>query len=179
MKKFKFSYKDILYKSKRLTVLALILVLSGGMILTSGMDKNDDIPIHDGEVLVDSLSVSEEENIDTDESFETIRAKLELDRNKLISTLDQTINSSDNQAEIENASKEKERILDYMETELAIESIIESKGLPDSLALITEKSISITVDLQELDTNTVAKICDIAMRETGKSADKIIIQSKY
>ncbi len=179
MKKFKFSYKDILYKSKRLTVLALILVLSGGMILTSNMDKNDDIPIHDGEVLVDSLSVSEEENIDTDESFETIRAKLELDRNKLISTLDQTINSSDNQAEIENASKEKERILDYMETELAIESIIESKGLPDSLALITEKSISITVDLQELDTNTVAKICDIAMRETGKSADKIIIQSKY
>ena len=178
LKKIKFSYKDILYKSKRLTVLALILVLSGGMIITSNMEGNDDIPIHDGEVLVDSLSVKEEENIQ-EENFEAIRAKLELDRNKLISTLDQTINSSDNEAEKDNASKEKERILDYMETELAIENIIESKGLPDSLVLITEKSISITVDLQELDINTVAKICDIAMRETGKSADKIIIQSKY
>ena len=178
MKKIKFSYKDILYKSKRLTVLALILVLSGGMIITSNMEGNDDIPIHDGEVLVDSLAVKEEENIQ-EENFEAIRAKLELDRNKLISTLDQTINSSDNEAEKDNASKEKERILDYMETELAIERIIESKGLPDALVLITEKSISITVDLQELDTNTVAKICDIAMRETGKSADKIIIQSKY
>ena len=66
-----------------------------------------------------------------------------------------------------------------IETELAIESIIESKGLPDSFVLITESSISVTVDQQELDTNTVAKICDIVMRETGKSADKIVIQSKY
>ena len=51
--------------------------------------------------------------------------------------------------------------------------------LPDSFVLITESSISVTVDQQELDTNTVAKICDIVMRETGKSADKIVIQSKY
>ena len=78
-----------------------------------------------------------------------------------------------------NASEQKQRIMDYMETELAIESIIESKGLPDSFVLITESSISVTVDQQELDTNTVAKICDIVMRETGKSADKIVIQSKY
>ncbi|MFR2965459.1 MAG: SpoIIIAH-like family protein [Anaerovoracaceae bacterium] len=66
-----------------------------------------------------------------------------------------------------------------METELAIESIIEQKNLPDSFVLITESSISVTVDQQDLDTSTVAKICDIVMRETGESADKIIIQSKY
>ena len=78
-----------------------------------------------------------------------------------------------------SASSEKKRIITYMEKELAIESIIKSKGLPDSFVLITESSISVTVDKQELDTNTVAKICDIVMRETGKPADKIIIQSKY
>ena len=75
--------------------------------------------------------------------------------------------------------KEKDRILNYMETELAIESIIKSKGLPASLVIITEQTISVTVDKQELDTSTVAKICDIVMRETGKPAEKIIIQSKY
>lgn len=179
LKKFKFSYKDILYKSKRLTVCALALVLTGGIIVTSSFDKNNDIPVHDGEVLVDSLAVSETNPEDLKGDFQSLRAEFELERNKLISTLDSTINNSENEDEKKNASEEKKRIMNYMEKELAIESIIKSKGLPDSFVLITESSISVTVDKQELDTNTVAKICDIVMRETGKSADKIIIQSKY
>ena len=179
LKKLKFSYKDIIYKSKRLTVCALALVLTGGIVITSSLDKNSEIPVHDGEVLVDSLNVSDKDTEELKGDFQSMRAEFELERNKLISTLDTTINNSDNENEKSNASKEKERIMDYMEKELAIESIIASKGLPESFVLITESSISITVDKQELDTNTVAKICDIAMRETGKPADKIIIQSKY
>ena len=184
MKK-KFSYKDILYKSKRMAVLGLVVVFGTGLILTSGMDKDSEVPVHDGEVLVDSLAVeekTEDANANTEEnegSFEEMRAQMELERNKLIATLDSTINNSSNDNEKKNASDEKQRIMDYMETELAIESIIASKNLPDSFVLITESSISVTVDKQELDTNTVAKICDIVMRETGKPADKIIIQSKY
>ena len=50
MKK-KFSYKDILYKSKRLTALALIVVFGTGLMVTAGM--HDEIPVHDGDVLVD------------------------------------------------------------------------------------------------------------------------------
>ena len=60
-----------------------------------------------------------------------------------------------------------------------MESLIKSKNLPSSYVVITEGGVSVTVDKQELDTNTVAKICDIVMRETGRSADKIVIQSKY
>lgn len=179
MKK-KFSYKDILYKGKRLAVLGLVVVFGTGIIVTSGLDKKEEIPAHDGEVLVDSLAVNEEEKAETvSGDFDQMRAQMELERNKLISTLDSTINNSKNDNEKKNASEEKQRIMNYMETELAIESIIEQKNLPDSFVLITESSISVTVDQQELDTNTVAKICDIVMRETGKSADKIIIQSKY
>lgn len=179
MKK-KFSYKDILYKSKRVAVLGLVVLFGTGIIVTSGLDKKEEIPAHDGEVLVDSLAVSEEEKTEpVTGDFDAMRAQMELERNKLISTLDSTINNSNNDNEKKNASAEKQRILDYMETELAIESIIAQKNLPDSFVLITESSINVTVDKQELDTNTVAKICDIVMRETGKSADKIIIQSKY
>lgn len=179
MKK-KFSYKDILYKSKRLTVLGLVVVLGAGIVVTSGLDKKSEIPAHDGEVLVDSLAVEKENSTKpVSGDFDEMRAQMELERNKLISTLDSTINNSNNDNEKKNASDEKKRIMEYMETELAIESIIKQKNLPDSFVLITESSISVTVDQQELDTNTVAKICDIVMRETGKSADKIIIQSKY
>ena len=159
--KKKFSYKDILYKGKRLGALCLILVFGAGLVVTSQM--GNDIPVHDGDVLVDSLAVSE--NAPKEGTFEEMRAALDLERNKLLSSLD--------------SEQEKKRITGYMEKELAVESLIKSKNLPSSYVVITEGSVSVTVDKQELDTNTVAKICDIVMRETGRTADKIVIQSKY
>ena len=178
--KKKFSYKDIIYKSKSLTVLALILIFGTGVIVTASMENKNDIPIHDGDVLVDFLAVDEEKKVQSEtDDFEQLRAQNELERNKIIATLDTTINNSTNEAEKKNASEEKRRIIGYMEDEYSIESIIASKNLPESMVIITQNSISVTVDKQELDTNTVAKICDIVMRETGKPADKIVIQSKY
>ena len=178
-KKKKFSYRDILFKGKRVTALALVVMFGAGLAVTAG--STPEIPVHDGEVLVDSLSVSEESEKDAAGvgTFEERRAELELERNKLVATLDSTISSSKNETETANASAEKDRILQTMETELAIESLIASKNLPASFVLITESSVNVTVDKQELDTNTVAKICDIVMRETGRSADKIVIQSLY
>ena len=159
--KKKFSYKDILYKGKRLGALCLILVFGAGLVVTSQM--GNDIPVHDGDVLVDSLAVTED--APKEGTFEEMRAALDIERNKLLSSLD--------------SEQEKKRITGYMEKELAVESLIKSKSLPSSYVVITEGSVSVTVDKQELDTNTVAKICDIVMRETGRTADKIVIQSKY
>lgn len=191
MKK-KFSYKDIIFKGKRLAALCLIVAFGAGLAITSSMTS--DIPVHDGDVLVDSLAVAEKDSGgdmgDTgdadgaakdgeESSFEEMRAALTLERNKLIATLDSTINNSENEAEKANASKSKDKINGYMEKELAIESLLKAKNLPESFVIITDSSVGITVDKQELDTNTVAKICDIAMRETGRTADKIVIQSKY
>ena len=159
--KKKLSYKDILYKGRRLGALCLILVFGAGLVVTSSM--NGEIPVHDGDVLVDSLAVKD---VDKPEgTFEEMRAALELERNKLLSSLD--------------SDQEKKRITGYMEKELSIESLIKSKNLPASYVVMTEAGVNVTVDKQDLDTNTVAKICDIVMRETGHSADKIVIQSKY
>lgn len=159
--KKKFSYKDILYKGKRLGALCLILVFGAGLLVTSQM--GNEIPVHDGDVLVDSLAVSED--ADKEGTFEEMRAALDLERNKLLSSMD--------------SEQEKKRIIGYMEKELSVESLIKSKNLPSSYVVITESCVTVTVDKQELDTNTVAKICDIVMRETGRTADKIVIQSKY
>ena len=108
MKK-KFSYKDILYKSKRLTALALIVVFGTGLLVTAGMQ--DEIPVHDGDVLVDSRTATEE-NLPQEGTFAEMRASLDLDRSKLLASLDSTINSSENENEKKNASAEKTRIMD-------------------------------------------------------------------
>ena len=155
--KKKFSYKDILYKGKRLGALCLILVFGAGLVVTSQM--GNDIPVHDGDVLVDSLAVTED--APKEGTFEEMRAALDIERNKLLSSLD--------------SEQEKKRITGYMEKELAVESLIKSKNLPLSYVVITEGSVSVTVDKQELDTNTVAKICDIVMRETSEPAENIKI----
>ena len=173
-----FSYKDILYKSRKVASLALIVVFGAGLMLTSAWES--EIPVHDGDVLVDSLNISEADETGSEEgTFEDRRASLDLERNKMISALDSTISHSSNEAEKKNAASEKDRIMTAMETEIAIESLIETKNLPESFVMITENSVNVTVDKQDLDTNTVAKICDIVMRETGRSADRIIIQSMY
>ena len=59
--KRKFSYKDILYKSKRLAVIGAGGSYGTGLIVTSAVEKKNEVPVHDGEVLVDSLAVSEAE----------------------------------------------------------------------------------------------------------------------
>ena len=46
--KKKFSYKDILYKSRRVAVLGLVLVFGAGIIVTSQLDKNEELPYFNG-----------------------------------------------------------------------------------------------------------------------------------
>ena len=51
-KKFKFSIKDFLNKKENLAIMAVAFVFCAGLIVTNM--KSGDIPLHDGDVLVDS-----------------------------------------------------------------------------------------------------------------------------
>ena len=44
---------------------------------------------------------------------------------------------------------------------------------------MSDNAVNVTVNKQELTKSDVAKICDIIMRETGREASEIVIQSKY
>ena len=66
-----------------------------------------------------------------------------------------------------------------MEQEVAAENKIKAKNLPDCLVIISDSTVTVTVDEQNLKQNMVAKICNIVMEETQRTADKIVIQSSY
>lgn len=196
-KRIKFDLKGFLNKKENMALIAMAVILCAGVAVTNV--KANNIPLHDGDVLVDSQNVAQADETDettdatadeeTTGSSETVagvnasleeqRAKLDLQRNDLIAGYEDTIKNSTNEAEQKSAVAKKEKLTGYMEQEIAIEGIITSKNLPTSLVIITDNTVTVTVDEQDLKQDVVAKICNIVMEETGRTADKIIIQSAY
>lgn len=187
-KKFRPDIKGFLNKKENVAIIAVAVIFCAGLAVTSV--KNSQIPLHDGDVLVDSRNVAAAETGEEQQdaaagaeaegsSFEEKRAALQLQRNELISGYDETIKNSASEAEKKNAVASKEKLSGYMEDEVAIEGILRTKNLPECLVIITDSTVTVTVDEQDLKQNTVAKICNIVMEETGRTADKIIIQSSY
>lgn len=211
-KKVKLDWKGFLNKRENVAITAVALVFCVGVAITNA--KSGDIPLHDGDVLVDSRNVAQAEYApqeteedapakpdDTDtaaenagetegtekgaeaddakDSFAEKRAALELERNDLIAQYDDIIKNSTNEAEKKNAVAQKKKLSGYMEQEIAVQGKILAKDLPQSFVIIAESAVTVTVDEQDLQQNTVAKICHIVMAETKRSAEDIIIQSRY
>ena len=126
--------------------------------------------------LVSSDEVSGEEN--TDEYFREARATLSDDRNEMLTMLNDTIESSTEGSEKSSAQSQKEKMLNYMETEKTLESMIRTKGYTDAFVLITDQSVTATVQAESLTNQDAAKILDLIMRETGRNAEDIVIQAK-
>ena len=137
---------------------------------------DSDQPVSGDGQIVTSDNVAELENADT--YFGEVRASVTMDRNEIISMLTEVINELPDGTEKNNATQQKLKIIDYMNKENEIESLIENKGFSEALVIITDTSVNISVKKQELSQADVAKIMDIAMRETGRTAEEIVIQSK-
>lgn len=185
---------------KKCTALAALLLCIGAYAVTGSMTSQqtagNDIPLHDGDVLVDSLNVKDakgqaEGTLDesslvtsddvaelenTDTYFQELRATLDMDRNKIISMLTEAENSASTAAEKKDATEEKMQLLGYMEQEKTIETLIKNKGLPETFVVITDSGVNITVNTENLDQPTVTKICEIVMRQTDRKASEIVVQ---
>ena len=127
--------------------------------------------------IVTSDSLEDLSNVDT--YFQEVRATIDMDRNQVISMLTDVISEAEDGPEKNNATQQKLKIIDYMNKEKVIENLIRNKGFSDALVLMTDSSVNVTVNKQEITQSDVAKICDIVIRETGRNANQIVIQSKF
>jgi stage III sporulation protein AH len=128
-------------------------------------------------VVITSDDVSELANVTT--YFDEIRATIDMDRNEIISMLTDVIAETKEGPEKNNATQQKLQIIEYMNAEKVMENLIENKGFTDALVIMTDTSVNVTVNKQELTQSDVAKIMDIVIRETNRTASQIVIQSKY
>ena len=196
-------YRDFLGKNKKLVAGLAALMMCCGAFLASGKllpDKaaDSDLPLHDGDVLVDSLHVTDEKGSDQksgkdqeaklvasddvaqmenkDSYFQELRASLDMDRNKIVAMLTDAEESASTKKEKQEATAQKMRLLNYMEQEQTIETLIKNKGLPESFVVISDSGVNVTVNTEKLDQQTVTKICEIVMRQTGVKASEIVVQ---
>lgn len=196
-------YRDFLGKNKKFVAGLAALMMCCGAFLASGKllpDKaaNSDIPLHDGDVLVDSLGVDDGSDKDNksskskeaklvasddvadlenkDSYFQELRATLDMDRNKIISMLTDAEDSASTKKEKQEATAQKMRLLNYMEQEKTVETLIKNKGLPESFVVISDSGVNVTVNTEKLDQQTVTKICEIVMRQTSVKASEIVVQ---
>ena len=200
MSKKKSFFSFIKSNRKKVAVLTALGLCIGVYAVMGGvfpnLKANEDIPLHDGDVLVDSLNVQDGENKakgQVDESalvtsddvselenkdtyFQELRATLDMDRNQILAMLSDAESSASTKAEKEEASAEKMRLLNYMKQEKTVEALIKNKSLPESFVVITDSGVNVTVKSDQLDQPMVTKICDIVMRETGRKANEIVIQ---
>ncbi|WP_129597777.1 SpoIIIAH-like family protein [Anaerophilus nitritogenes] len=108
------------------------------------------------------------------------RLNMNLEREKMVSLLNEIINNDKTDEEnTKAATNEKMKLIDIMNKEKIVENLIESKGFENALVFITDNSVNVIVEIEQLADSDVAKILDIVMRETKYSPEHIKISNKF
>ena len=72
-----------------------------------------------------------------------------------------------------DAQQQKLNIVNFMEKELTVESLLKAKGFNDAAVTLHAGSVNVILSTESLTDEQVAQILDIVMRETGEGAENI------
>jgi len=108
--------------------------------------------------------------------FSAFREDRNAVRNEEIAYLDEVIAVSSTDAEtLLDAQQQKLALIENMEKEFTIESLITAKGFENAAVLFHGGNVNVVVEANSLNDEQVAQILDIVQRETGESASNIRI----
>lgn len=125
-----------------------------------------------GDALTGALSASGGEPA----YFETFREDRENTREKELSYLETIILHANTDAEtLQDAQQQKLALIDGMEKEFTVESLLKSKGFEDAAVTFHAGSVNVIVKAAALSEQEAAQILDIVCRETGEQAKNIKI----
>ncbi len=115
-------------------------------------------------------------DLNAEDYYEVFRANRESDREEEVAYLDAIILNEDTDAEtLADAQQQKLAIVDSMEKERNIESLIMAKGFEDVAAMVREDSVDVVVKAEQIDAKQAAQILDIVYGETEMDAQHVKI----
>jgi len=114
----------------------------------------------------------------TGDYFENFRREREEVRKLEMEYLDEVIAASASDDEtLSDAQQQKLALVNNMEKEFTIESLVKAKGFEDAAVTFHAGAVNVVVKGQELSEEQVAQILDIARQETGEPASSIKVMT--
>jgi stage III sporulation protein AH len=107
--------------------------------------------------------------------FESFRKERDTTRSQEIAYIDTIIEQGADAETMADAQQQKLSIVDGMEKEMTIESLLKAKGFTDAAVTLHAGSVNVVLSAEELSDEQVAQVLDIIVRETGEKADNIKI----
>ncbi len=105
--------------------------------------------------------------------FESFRTQRDTTREKEIAYIDTIIAAGADEETMAEAQQQKLAIVDSMEKEMTVESLLRAKGFTDAAVTLHTGSVNVIVKAEQLSDEQVAQVLDIVIRETGESAENI------
>jgi len=111
--------------------------------------------------------------------FESFRNNRENVRSKELEYLSSIINDSRTDPEtLKDAQEQKIEIVNNMEKEFTVESMLIAKGFKDAAVTLHQGSVNVIVDSEPLTAEQAAQILDIVLRETDVLAENVKVSAK-
>ncbi|SKC72233.1 SpoIIIAH-like family protein [Maledivibacter halophilus] len=155
---------------------SITTIEDGNNIIDSSKNDVEDIIAVSNTNIENSL---ESNNLNDSNYFLQAKIDIEMEREKTIERFEEIIdNDKVDEESRKNAVNKKLKLVEIMNKEKVVESLIKTKGFEDSVVFITDENIYVTVQTDKLKKSDLAKVLDIVTRETQYSIDNIIVQNK-
>lgn len=126
--------------------------------------------------LQNDASKASAQSVGSDPQISQARLSRQKSRDESAMLLKEIIDNDSLSAEDKSKAADKlEALSDAIQKEASIENLVRAKGFLDCAAYISEDSVTLTVKADGLEKTQIAQLKDIAMTQTGLSADKIKI----
>lgn len=136
-------------------------------------------------ILIESASARETEaSVDTSvyagtNYFASFRENRENVRAKELEYIDAIISDQRTDAEtLKDAQEQKIEIVNNMEKEFTVESMLIAKGFRDAAVTLHQGSVNVIVGSEPLTAEQAAQILDIVLRETDVNAENVKVSAK-
>lgn len=109
--------------------------------------------------------------------FESFRTDRETTRAKEIEYIDTIIEQGADADTMADAQQQKLAIVENMEMEMTIESLLKAKGFSDAAVTLHAGSVNVILSAEALSEEQVAQVLDIILRETGENAENVKVST--
>lgn len=164
---------------KVLTLCGVLVVLIAAVVVNQVVVKNrlDGESATPAQANAEDVSQASSSGVVQMGFFDSFRSERDTARTQEIAYIDSIIEQGADAETMADAQQQKLSIVDGMEKEMTIESLLKAKGFADAAVTLHAGSVNVILSAETLSEEQVAQVFDIIVRETGERTENIKIST--